>query len=31
MIHSGKSIFGIYPPNDDARAEFARWRAAKGR
>ena len=30
-ITSGSSIFGIYPPNDATRAEFAAWRAAKGR
>jgi regulator of RNase E activity RraA len=30
-IHAGRSIFGIYPPDDKARAEFAAWRSAKGR
>jgi regulator of RNase E activity RraA len=30
-VMAGNSIFGIYPPNADALAEFARWRAAKGR
>ncbi len=30
-VEGGASIFGIYPPNDEARAEFADWRAKKGR
>jgi regulator of RNase E activity RraA len=30
-VMSGSSIFGIYPPNEATRAEFAAWRAAKGR
>jgi regulator of RNase E activity RraA len=30
-VHAGTSIFGIYPPDDKARAEFASWRTAKGR
>jgi regulator of RNase E activity RraA len=30
-VHEGRSIFGIYPPDDKARAEFAAWRKAKGR
>jgi regulator of RNase E activity RraA len=30
-IMSGNSIFGIYPPNEATRAEFAAWRAANGR
>ncbi len=30
-VHAGHSIFGIYPPDEKARAEFASWRAAKGR
>jgi regulator of RNase E activity RraA len=31
QVHAGRSIFGIYPPNDEARAEFSKWRAANGR
>jgi regulator of RNase E activity RraA len=30
-VVAGHSIFGIYPPNEEARSEFASWRAAKGR
>lgn len=30
-ITAGSSIFGIYPPNDATRAEFAAWRAANRR
>ncbi len=30
-INAGHSIFGIYPPNEASRAEFAEWRAAEGR
>jgi regulator of RNase E activity RraA len=30
-VEEGRSIFGIYPPAPDAREEFKRWRAAKGR
>ena len=30
-VEQGRSIFGLYPPNEDARAEFARWRSQKGR
>src|SRR5437588_2607369 len=31
QVAAGRSIFGIYPPGADAREEFKRWRAAKGR
>ncbi len=30
-VAQGRSIFGIYPPDPDARAEFEAWRTAKGR
>ena len=30
-VEEGRSIFGIYPPAPDAREEFRRWRAQKGR
>jgi len=30
-VQEGRSIFGIYPPAPEAREEFKRWRAAKGR
>jgi regulator of RNase E activity RraA len=30
-VGQGRSIFGIYPPDSDARAEFDAWRRAKGR
>ncbi|MDB5375120.1 MAG: ribonuclease regulator RraA [Belnapia sp.] len=31
-VHEGRSIRGLYPPTDEANlAEFAAWRAAKGR
>jgi regulator of RNase E activity RraA len=30
-VAQGRSIFGIYPPDSDARAEFDAWRRAKGR
>ena len=30
-VAQGRSIFGIYPPGPEAREEFKRWRAAKGR
>ncbi|MCC6777019.1 MAG: ribonuclease activity regulator RraA [Hyphomicrobiales bacterium] len=30
-VEEGHSIFGIYPPAPEAREEFKRWRAAKGR
>ncbi len=30
-VMAGSSIFGIYPPNEESKAEFAEWRAAKGR
>jgi regulator of RNase E activity RraA len=30
-VEEGRSIFGIYPPAPDAREEFQRWRAQKGR
>ena len=31
QVMAGRGIFGIYPPGPDARAEFAAWRAARGR
>ncbi len=31
QVEAGRSIFGIYPPSPEAKEEFARWRAAKGR
>src|SRR5712675_2473267 len=30
-VEEGRSIFGIYPPAPEAREEFKKWRAAKGR
>ncbi len=30
-VEEGRSIFGVYPPAPEAREEFKRWRAAKGR
>jgi regulator of RNase E activity RraA len=30
-VEEGRSIFGIYPPAPDAREEFRRWRAQRGR
>jgi regulator of RNase E activity RraA len=30
-VAQGRSIFGIYPPDAEAREEFKRWRAATGR
>ena len=30
-VMAGSSIFGIYPPDEAAKAAFAEWRAAKGR
>jgi regulator of RNase E activity RraA len=30
-VEEGRSIFGIYPPAPEAREEFKRWRAEKGR
>jgi regulator of RNase E activity RraA len=30
-VEEGRSIFGIYPPAAEAREEFKRWRAGKGR
>jgi regulator of RNase E activity RraA len=30
-VEEGRSIFGIYPPAPEAREEFKRWRAQKGR
>jgi regulator of RNase E activity RraA len=30
-VMAGNSIFGVYPPNDQTRAEFAEWRKSKGR
>lgn len=31
QVKAGRSIFGIYPPNAEAEAEFAAWRKEKGR
>lgn len=30
-VMAGAGTFGLYPPEDEARAEFARWRVEKGR
>lgn len=30
-VRAGAGIFGLYPPNDDAKAAFAAWRKEKGR
>jgi regulator of RNase E activity RraA len=30
-VEEGRTIFGLYPPAPEAREEFSRWRAAKGR
>jgi regulator of RNase E activity RraA len=30
-VEEGRSIFGLYPPTQETREEFARWRAGKGR
>ena len=31
-VAEGRSIFGLYPPTDEANlTEFAAWRAARGR
>jgi regulator of RNase E activity RraA len=30
-VMAGASTFGLYPPEDDARAEYAAWRTTKGR
>ena len=30
-VREGRTIFGLYPGNDEARAEFAVWRREKGR
>lgn len=30
-VSEGRSIFGIYPPSPEAREEFKRWRAERGR
>jgi regulator of RNase E activity RraA len=30
-VMAGASTFGLYPPEDAAKAEFAQWRAVKGR
>ena len=30
-VIAGSSIFGVYPPSEAAKAEFAAWRATKGR
>jgi len=31
QVMAGRSIFGIYPPDEAARAEFSAWRAARKR
>jgi regulator of RNase E activity RraA len=31
QVMAGRSIFGIYPPDEAAKAEFAAWRAARKR
>jgi regulator of RNase E activity RraA len=31
QVNAGRSIFGIYPPDEAAREEFKRWRQAQGR
>jgi regulator of RNase E activity RraA len=31
QVMSGRSIFGIYPPDEAAKAEFSAWRAARKR
>lgn len=31
QVRAGRSIFGIYPPNAEAEAEYAAWRKEKGR
>jgi regulator of RNase E activity RraA len=31
QVREGRSIFGLYPPDQAAREEFARWRATTGR
>jgi regulator of RNase E activity RraA len=31
QVVAGRSIFGIYPPDDAAKAEFASWRAGRRR
>ena len=31
QVMEGRSIFGIYPPDDAAKAEFAAWRTARHR
>ncbi|HYD06158.1 MAG TPA: ribonuclease activity regulator RraA [Reyranella sp.] len=31
QVMAGRSIFGIYPPDESAKAEFAAWRAARKR
>jgi hypothetical protein len=28
---AGRSIFGMYPPDQSAKAEFSAWRAARKR
>ncbi|MGV8938260.1 MAG: ribonuclease activity regulator RraA [Allorhizobium sp.] len=30
-VRAGRGIFGLYPPNAEAEAEFAAWRREKGR
>lgn len=30
-VMGGRSIFGTYPPDEATKAEFAKWRTAKGR
>ena len=30
-VLAGQSILGLYPPDEASRADFASWRAARGR
>ena len=30
-VRDGRGIFGLYPGNAETKAEFAKWRSAKGR
>ena len=29
-VQAGQSVFGLYPPGEEATAEFAAWRQQKG-
>ena len=31
QVEAGRSIFGIYPPNEEGAADFERWKAARKR